>query len=59
MVPLTKRFQLAIGEEAIAALALAINTKASSVIRWRPKSDVVGIAAQESRWWTDSTDEDE
>lgn len=59
MVPLTKNFRLAIGEDAVASLAPATNTKASSVIRWCSKSDMVGVAAQEWRWWTDSTDEDE
>ena len=58
MVPLTKQFQLAIGEEAVESLAPAMNTTSSSVIRWCPKSDVVGMAAQQSRWWVDSTDED-
>ena len=59
MVPLTKKFQLAIGEGGVAALAPATNTKSSSVIRWCSKSDAVGVAAQESRWWVDSSDEDE
>ena len=59
MVPLTKKFQLAIGEDGVAALAPATNTKSSSVIRWCSKSDAVGVAAQESRWWVDSSDEDE
>ncbi len=59
MVPLTKKFQLAIGEDGVASLAPAMNAKSSSVIRWCSKSDVVGVAAQESRWWVDSTDDDE
>lgn len=59
MVPLTKKFQLAVGEDAVAALTPVTNTKASSVIRWCSKSDVVGVAAREWRWWTESTDEDE
>jgi hypothetical protein len=59
MVPLTKKFQVAIGDNAVAALAPATQTKASSVIRWCSKSDVVGVAAQESRSWTDTVgDED-
>jgi hypothetical protein len=57
MIPLTKRFQLAIGEDGVAALAPATNTKPSSAIRWCSKSEVVGVAAQESRWWTDPEDE--
>ena len=57
MVPLTKKFQLAIGEDPVAALAPATNTKSSTVIRWCAKSDVVGVEAQESRWWSDSDEE--
>jgi len=53
MVPLTKRFQLAIGEDAVAALAPSTNVKSSSIVRWCSRSDVVGIEAQESRWWAD------
>jgi len=59
MVRLTKKFQLAIGEDGVAALAPATNMKSSSVIRWCSKSDVVGVAAQELRSWVDSSDEDE
>lgn len=59
MVPLTKKFQLAIGEAAVAALAPATNTKSSAVIRWCPRSDVVGIEALESRWWNDAEQDGE
>jgi hypothetical protein len=59
MVPLTKKFQLAIGEDAVAALAPATNAKSSSVIRWCSKSDVIGVEAQESRWWSDSEEDGE
>ena len=53
MVPLTRKFQLAIGEDAVAALAPATNVKSSTVIRWRSRSEIIGIDAQESRWWAD------
>ena len=59
MVPLTKKFQLAIGEGGVAALAPATHAKSSSVIRWCSKSEAAGVAAQESRWWVDSSDDDE
>jgi hypothetical protein len=59
MVPLTKKFQLAIGEDAVAALAPATNTKSSTVIRWCSKSDVVGVEALESRWWSDPEEDGE
>lgn len=57
MVPLTRMFQLVIGEDAVAALVPATNTKVSSAIRWCSKSDVMGIEAQESRFWSDSEEE--
>ena len=53
MIPLTKKFQLAIGEDGVAALATATNVKSSPVIRWRSRSEIIGIDAQESRWWAD------
>jgi hypothetical protein len=59
MIPLTKKFQLAIGEDAVAALTPATNAKSSSVIRWCSKSDLIGVAAQESRWWSDSEEDAE
>jgi hypothetical protein len=59
MVPLTKKCQLAIGEDRVAALLPATNTTSSSALRWCPNSDSVGIAALESRWWVDSSDEDD
>ena len=53
MVPLTRKFQLAIGEDAVAALAPATNVKSSTVIRWRSRSEIIGLDARESRWWAD------
>ena len=53
MVALTRKFQLAIGEDGVAALATATNVKSSPVIRWRSGSEIVGIDAQESRWWAE------
>lgn len=41
------------GEDAVAALAPATNMRVSRVLRWSPKSDVVGVTAQEWRWWTE------
>jgi len=51
--------ELAIGEDTVAALAPATNAKSSAVIRWCSKSDVVGVEAQESRWWSDSAEDGE
>lgn len=59
MVPLTKKFLLAIGEDAATALAPATNVKSSTTVRWSPKSDVVGVEAQESRLWSDSEEDGE
>ena len=59
LVPLAKKFQLAIGEDAVTALAPATNAKSSTVIRWCPRSDVVGVEAQESRWWSDAEEDGE
>jgi hypothetical protein len=59
MVPLTRKYQVAIGEEAVAALAPATSTKSSAVIRWCSRNDVVGLAAPEWRWWSDSAEDDQ
>jgi hypothetical protein len=54
---LTKKLQLAIGEDGVASLAPATNPKSSSILRWCPKSLPV-VAAQESRWWIESDEDD-
>lgn len=56
MVPLTKKMQLALGEQVMETLAPTANHHTSAVIRWRAHNEVAGIAAQESRWWSDVDD---